>query len=340
MVRDSCFSARSGASRAPWSPTSARSAPQQPLQPLQPFNSARNRPLTARSGASAPAVKFPAGESAGVSVLPKHAMSHIRCEKPMQDYPPTLIADSLPEEPPLSEPTTAETSTAAVSESDTDSDQCADESAPVDLERAHRFSCEETIIIFDWDDTFLPSSWVQEQGLALQSAVPLEEWQELELKELARYAIETLRVAKRLGTVVLVTNAERGWIELSCTRFLPTLLPLLEGLKLVSARTLYESARCPTPCEWKIAAFSCELDRVFGRSDDRRKNILSIGDSTHEREAVLVATAPLKNCRTKSLKFVERPKLDQLCRQHLLMASCLRRIVHHDGNLDVVVQSH
>lgn len=181
---------------------------------------------------------------------------------------------------------------------------------------------------------------MQEQCLALQSAVPLEAWQESELAELACCAAETLRCAKRLGTVILVTNAERGWIELSCTRFMPTLLPLLEGLKLVSARTMYESARRPTPCDWKIAAFTCELERVFGRSTARRKNILSIGDSTHEREAVLVSSAPLSNCRTKSLKFVERPKLDQLRRQHMLMATCLRRIVHHDGNLDLVIQAH
>jgi hypothetical protein len=31
--------------------------------------------------------------------------------------------------------------------------------------------------------------------------------------------------------VVLVTNAERGWIELSCQKFMPTLFPSLENVK-------------------------------------------------------------------------------------------------------------
>lgn len=38
-------------------------------------------------------------------------------------------------------------------------------------------------------------------------------------------------MAKQLGTVVLITNAERGWIELSCQKFLPTLFPALESVK-------------------------------------------------------------------------------------------------------------
>lgn len=204
----------------------------------------------------------------------------------------------------------------------------------------NRFSAEETFIIFDWDDTMLPSSWVQEQGLRLDRDLELSTQQQEELGELARQVAETFRLAKQFGTVVLVTNAERGWIELSCQRYMPSLYPSLKDVKLLSARSEYE---CPdsTPFEWKLMAFQSELGRIFAPDEtgSRRKNVLSFGDSVHEREALIHGTASILNCRTKSLKFTERPGIGQLRKQHTLVARCFHRIVHHDGNLDLHIRA-
>merc|ERR1719247_3160146 len=210
------------------------------------------------------------------------------------------------------------------------------------LKSGHRFTTEETILIFDWDDTVLPSSWVQDQGLRLDvDSVPTFEQQQM-LADLARYASETIRLAKQYGTVVLVTNAERGWIELSCQKFLPSIAPMLENVKLLSARTTYESRDCASPLEWKLLAFRDEIWRLYGadviESTERRKNCFSLGDSMHEREALLRATASMPNCRSKSLKFVERPDISQLCKQHSLISGCWEKIVHHDGNLDLCIR--
>jgi len=145
-----------------------------------------------------------------------------------------------------------------------------------------------------------------------------------------------------VGTVVLVTNAERGWIELSCQKFMPSLYPALESVKLLSARTTYESPTLASPLDWKLCAFESEIRRVFGADvvlePERRKNILSLGDSMNEREALLRACASLPNCRSKSLKFVERPDISQICKQHSLITGCFDRIVHHDGNLDLCIR--
>jgi len=205
-----------------------------------------------------------------------------------------------------------------------------------------RFSAEETVLIFDWDDTVLPSTWVQCQGLRLDQGSELSAWQREQLVEVATVAAETLRRAKECGTVVLVTNAERGWIELSCQKFMPTLMPSLENVKIMSARTTYESEHNASPLDWKLRAFEDEIRRVYGSATlvdlERRKNVLSLGDSVHEREALLRATALLPSCRAKSLKFVERPDIAQICKQHSLVASCFDRIVHHDGNLDLCIR--
>lgn len=207
-----------------------------------------------------------------------------------------------------------------------------------DSEQGHRFTYEETIMIFDWDDTILPSSWVQEQGLRLDADSKPSPEHQTQLSELAEAAAQTLKLSKKLGTVVLVTNAERGWIELSCLKFLPNLYPSLANVKILSARTEYETPEMSSPFDWKFRAFTSEIARVLNSDETRRKNILSVGDSSHEREALINATAMLPNCRTKSLKLAERPTIDQLCKQHALIDSCFRRIVHHDGNLDLCIK--
>jgi len=205
-----------------------------------------------------------------------------------------------------------------------------------------KFEVEETFFIFDWDDTVLPSTWVQRQGLRLDAASTLNADQREVLAEVAVAAGKTLRAARQHGTVVLVTNAERGWIELSCQKFLPTLSPMLENVKLVSARTTFEGPQCPSPLDWKLRAFDSEIMNYFGSDvvfdESQRKNVLSLGDSVHEREALLRATSSAPNCHSKSLKFVERPDISQICKQHELITNCFDRIVHHEGNLDLCIR--
>mmetsp|Transcript_61733 Transcript_61733/g.139091 ORF Transcript_61733/g.139091 Transcript_61733/m.139091 type:complete len:253 (-) Transcript_61733:153-911(-) len=202
------------------------------------------------------------------------------------------------------------------------------------------FVAEDTILIFDWDDTVLPSTWIQEQGLRLDDdSIPNEE-QQARLEKMAASVAQTLSIAKRHGKVILVTNAEHGWIELSCQKFMPALYPSLENVKLLSARTEYETPAISSPFEWKLRAFESEIGRIFFSDIEghRRKNVVSLGDSSHEREALIHATAHLPNCRTKSLKFVERPAVEQLRKQHTLVTRCFRRVVNHDGNLDLFIR--
>jgi hypothetical protein len=218
------------------------------------------------------------------------------------------------------------------SDSESSDDEC-DNGAP------GSFNIEGTILIFDWDDTVLPSTWVQEQGLRLDNESVATEEQQEQLDEMAQHAMETLRVAKRHGKVLLVTNAERGWIELSCRKFMPTLLPSLDDVKICSARTTYETQGVTSPFEWKYYAFESEIGDFYKKlPEDQRKNIISFGDSAHEREALIRVTEHLPNCCTKSLKFVERPEVEQLRKEHELISGCFRDIVNHDGNLDLCIR--
>ena len=90
--------------------------------------------------------------------------------------------------------------------------------------------------------------------------------------------------------------------------------------------------RCP-----QIHAFHSKLSEHVDAHHDRHKNIISFGDSVHERHAVHKVTSTLRNVHTKSVKFVERPSVEQLKRQVDLVHSCIHDITSHKGDLDLML---
>eukprot|EP00745_Piridium_sociabile_P006159 TRINITY_DN13999_c0_g1_i2.p1 TRINITY_DN13999_c0_g1~~TRINITY_DN13999_c0_g1_i2.p1 ORF type:complete len:284 (+),score=22.54 TRINITY_DN13999_c0_g1_i2:134-985(+) len=153
------------------------------------------------------------------------------------------------------------------------------------------FTAAETLLIFDWDDTILPSTWLSRAGLRLDTVINIPEPQDSELKCMAESAFILLSEASRLGTVIIVTNAERGWIEMSCGKFMPTILDFITDFPKYSARSTFEPLGFFTPLEWKVQAFGRVVREHYGsRTSLSRRNILSIGDSSHERDAILTVS--------------------------------------------------
>jgi len=191
----------------------------------------------------------------------------------------------------------------------------------------------------DWDDTLLPSTWLQKQGLSLAetSRRPDESEREV-LRGVAKKVTRILSGAKRIGHVVVVTNAEKGWVELSCCRFLPEVYPLLEGVKVLSARSTFEPT-CRLPVQWKKRAFRSEIDSFFktweGHATGRQ--VLSFGDSMAERTALIAATESL-DCWAKSVKFLERPSPEQLTKQLEMLNQLLVALTEHEGSLDLCLR--
>eukprot|EP01053_Blabericola_migrator_P003953 Blabericola_migrator_1__3952@NODE_219_length_11213_cov_124_951821_g186_i0_p7_GENE_NODE_219_length_11213_cov_124_951821_g186_i0NODE_219_length_11213_cov_124_951821_g186_i0_p7_ORF_typecomplete_len350_score43_39CPW_WPC/PF09717_10/2_6CPW_WPC/PF09717_10/1_5e02NIF/PF03031_18/0_19NIF/PF03031_18/3_2e03_NODE_219_length_11213_cov_124_951821_g186_i014082457 len=226
------------------------------------------------------------------------------------------------------------------------------------------FAPEGTILIFDWDDTLCPSTWLSSHDLTLDEACAVPPEYESLLRKMATCSQKTLEVASRLGSVVIVTNAEQGWIEMSCRKFLPSLYPYLSTFKQLSARTMYESPSANCPFAWKQMAFKKEIYSHFIRTQARKKNVISLGDSAHERLAILAVTRPLSaqdglprllgplselppdpefvralgQCRTKSVKLIERPNIEELMQEHDLICKVLEEVVQHDEDLDLCIK--
>lgn len=104
----------------------------------------------------------------------------------------------------------------------------------------------ETIIIFDWDDTLCPSSWISANRPALSyfRTPPNEKCFVEPLDRLQNAVVQLLEVAETLGKVVIITNAKESWVTTSCTNFLPKVLPQLASISQVYARdtwTMWET---------------------------------------------------------------------------------------------------
>lgn len=195
-----------------------------------------------------------------------------------------------------------------------------------------------TLMIFDWDDTLLCSSWLAQNGLRLDTPdiVPADAMAQLRLLEGSVIAL--LERAATHGEVVVITNAETGWVELSAKKFMPGVLPYLAKLRVVSARSTYEPSFPDSPSAWKVQAFHADIGAAFTRwGAEASKNIISLGDSVHERTALHKVMAGQPKSLTKSVKFVERPTIEQLKRQVDLVHSCLADVVTHKGNLDLML---
>jgi hypothetical protein len=192
----------------------------------------------------------------------------------------------------------------------------------------------ESVIFFDWDDTLIPSSFLSGKGFRLDTENDRLKEMETPLKELEHCVSTVLRLAMSFGDVHIVTNAETGWVQLSAQKFMPGLVPLLDKVEVLSARSTYEGMFPDSPLKWKFYAFQQKLANVFSESKTE-KNIVSFGDSHVEREAVRAVTRGLPNTTTKSVKFAERPSLEQLRRQIELVTSCFQYIHNHEGDLDL-----
>eukprot|EP00929_Paragymnodinium_shiwhaense_P099099 TRINITY_DN6065_c0_g1_i3.p1 TRINITY_DN6065_c0_g1~~TRINITY_DN6065_c0_g1_i3.p1 ORF type:complete len:301 (+),score=48.05 TRINITY_DN6065_c0_g1_i3:343-1245(+) len=241
---------------------------------------------------------------------------------------------------------------------------------------------EQTIILLDWDDTLCPSNWIKKNRpiLSFFKPCPADKHFQVPLKELEDEVEKVLQLAMTLGQVVIVTNAMEPWVEVSCKNFLPRLMPLVSRIPTIYARSVYESfgvdrrrgtagynndqSAMPgmfaadgrdklgmttplalLPQKWKEVVFEQEIRSFYSRySEQSWKNVISIGDSFFERDAlrqVVLTCCPNKHmhkiCRTKTAKLLEEPAIEELTAQVRIIHDSLYLMVHHDGNLDIEI---
>ncbi|KAA6357671.1 MAG: putative protein kinase, partial [Streblomastix strix] len=132
-----------------------------------------------------------------------------------------------------------------------------------------RTTQDQTIIFFDWDDTLLASSVLCGNQITLQTPrVPTE--------LIAQFAILQQHVIQLLETALLftshifiITNAERGWVELSAEKFMPRVFAMLQKISNISARAYFQASFPNQPNMWKKIAFIERISHCFPNSQRR-----------------------------------------------------------------------
>ncbi len=79
-------------------------------------------------------------------------------------------------------------------------------------------SCRKLFIV-DWDDTLNASTWCVQRGIMIFRQ-PNED-EKSDLARLSERCADTLQDLMKLGHVIIVTNAEEGWVQSSARSLMP-----------------------------------------------------------------------------------------------------------------------
>lgn len=187
----------------------------------------------------------------------------------------------------------------------------------------------QTLMFFDWDDTLLCTTFLQDR---LHEMEFLNERSQQKIQDLCDRVESLLLAAQRLGRVLIVTNAQRGWVEASTLTWMPRLLPLLATLPVMSARSTFETEHPGNQLAWKVRAFAeFKKDVVPGVLT----NVICFGDSPWEHIAARELVRGIESSVVKCVKFRSRPSPSTLCDEIEIISRELSYIEKSSSNLNL-----
>ena len=188
------------------------------------------------------------------------------------------------------------------------------------------------LIIFDWDDTLFATTSIG-HGESDINDIKISTELESNFTILSEVVLKILEKAIKYYKVVIITNAEIGWVEFSSAKLLPDVLKFIQehNIDIISARAKY-SGKVNNHLEWKTHTFQ-DLLNTF---TNIQLNVTSFGDNISERMA-------LKNLEgtnidlKKSVKFLETPTIKNLISELKLILESFDEIISCIEDLDIML---
>jgi len=118
----------------------------------------------------------------------------------------------------------------------------------------HKEKKHNSIIILDWDDTLLPTSFLSPGGI-FNLDIKLSKNDSEKLAKIEKEVSNLLNSAIEKGEVFIITNADKGWVEFSANKFYPSIIGILSKIKIISAREEYGNVFPGDSAKWKIQTF-------------------------------------------------------------------------------------
>ena len=184
-----------------------------------------------------------------------------------------------------------------------------------------------TLIIFDWDDTLLCTSYLNPFSTGSNKIFSSKAINHL--KKIEGSVEKLLKAATQLGQTFIITNAEGGWVEYSAQMYMPKVYELFDKVKIISAREKYERMFPGNPNEWKNQAFLLTGEDL---EESTITNLVVMGDSKIEMDAGAVLAAKFSTAWIKTIKFKECPTPNELNNQLLLVLGKFEEIIKSPKN--------
>jgi hypothetical protein len=125
------------------------------------------------------------------------------------------------------------------------------------------------------------------------------------------------------------------WVQYSAAKYLPDLLPTLERVRVISARSRHEGQYPYDVSQWKLHAF---MDVQRQLDSQIITNLVSLGDSQFEMDATQAMGKEFDVALIKTIKFHQNPCPEALLKQLQLVAPKFERIVENARNMKIALE--
>ena len=165
------------------------------------------------------------------------------------------------------------------------------------------------------------------------------------LAEMEDLVAKLLEKASEQCIVVIVTNADVGWVEFTSAKLMPKVFHIIQKqIPVLSTRKLVEetikSKGTLNGQNFKMTVFSQLRNEETIFDFDELSNLIVIGDSNYEIDAANMLTKSLPSGFTKTVKLAEKPSPEEMIRQTKMLIEKWDYILGQKKNLKIRMQRH
>jgi hypothetical protein len=196
-----------------------------------------------------------------------------------------------------------------------------------------------TLIIFDWDDTLFPTTWIVRNNINLSEEETKNKFI-VYFSKLDMLLYKIFSECMKYGTIFIVTNASFRWVETS-SEILPNTKKLLNKyIKVISARDRYQEEFPTEVSMWKKLSFQDLVSKYFNKFPFQQ--IISIGDADHEFYALIDLyneSSITKHRLLKTIRLIREPQFDFLIDQLEVLNKSIHKILKNKNHMDLTFKN-
>ena len=195
----------------------------------------------------------------------------------------------------------------------------------------------QNIIIFDWDDTIMCTTYISPSGEIDEQLYKefQEKSKEPVFEILQNLIIDILNMSVERGHTYIVTNAASGWVEFSASIFFPKIIDILDKVIIISARSWFDKEFPSNSKMWKKSCFE-EISKIYDPS--KLTNLITIGDSLIEMEASYTFSKRFTKCYKKTIKLKNSPTPSLIVKQLNLIINDFPSIFQKNSNIIISIK--